>query len=50
MLFQVLNSTAAPLPQVPAESTFETLAGAAAGRPVTGERIKAKLSSAEATM
>nr|BFE66175.1 sugar ABC transporter substrate-binding protein [Dactylosporangium thailandense] len=56
VLFQVLNSTAAPLPQVPEESRFETLVGtamaelfadAAAGKPVTTESIKAKLSSAE---
>ncbi|WP_433049260.1 ABC transporter substrate-binding protein [Dactylosporangium sp. CS-033363] len=56
VLFQVLNSTAAPLPQVPEESQFETLVGtamaelfadAAAGRPVTPESIRAKLSAAE---
>ncbi|MGI5237260.1 ABC transporter substrate-binding protein [Dactylosporangium sp. CA-139066] len=59
VLFHVLNSTAAPLPQVPAESRFETLVGAAmaelfadaaAGRPVTADSIKAKLSSAEGKM
>ncbi|GAA2342625.1 sugar ABC transporter substrate-binding protein [Dactylosporangium salmoneum] len=59
VLFQVLNSTAAPLPQVSAESKFETLVGAAmaelfadaaAGKPVTDESIKAKLSSAEGKM
>jgi multiple sugar transport system substrate-binding protein len=59
VLFQVLNSTASPLPQVPAESRFETLVGnamtelfadAAAGRPVTRESVKAKLGSAESKM
>ncbi|GAA3451230.1 ABC transporter substrate-binding protein [Dactylosporangium matsuzakiense] len=56
VLYQVLNSTAAPLPQVPEESRFETLVGtamaelfadAAAGKPVTPESIKAKLTAAE---
>lgn len=59
VLYQVLNSTAAPLPQVPEESRFETLVGtamaelfadAAAGKPVTNESIKAKLSAAEGKM
>jgi multiple sugar transport system substrate-binding protein len=59
VLFQVLNSTAAPLPQVPAESKFETLIGAAmtelfadaaAGRPVTDASIRAKLTTAEGKM
>jgi multiple sugar transport system substrate-binding protein len=59
VLFQALNSTAAPLPQVSEESRFETLVGtataelfadAAAGKPVTDATIKAKLSSAEGRM
>jgi multiple sugar transport system substrate-binding protein len=56
VLSQVLNSTAAPLPQVPAESQFETLIGtamkelfadAASGKPVTDASIKAKLTQAQ---
>jgi multiple sugar transport system substrate-binding protein len=52
---QILSSTAAPLPEVPEESQFETLVGAAmknmfadaaSGKPVTAENIKSKLSAA----
>jgi len=56
VLQEVLGSTAAPLPQVPEESQFETLVGtamkdlfadAASGKPVTEEAVKAKLSQAQ---
>jgi multiple sugar transport system substrate-binding protein len=56
---QILATTAAPLPMVPKESQFETLIGgvlkdlfadAAAGRPITEERVKAKLSEAQQRM
>ncbi|KAA2255977.1 sugar ABC transporter substrate-binding protein [Solihabitans fulvus] len=56
---QVLATTAAPLPQVPQESQFETLVGAAmkdlfadaaSGRPVTTESVKAKLTQAQQQM
>ncbi|WP_248963378.1 ABC transporter substrate-binding protein [Sphaerisporangium perillae] len=52
---QILASTAAPLPQVPEESQFETLVGtamnqlwadAASGKPITDESVKAKLTQA----
>jgi multiple sugar transport system substrate-binding protein len=52
----VLASSAAPLPQVPEESQFETLVGtamkelfadAASGKPVTEASIKAKLTQAQ---
>jgi multiple sugar transport system substrate-binding protein len=55
----ILESQAAPLPQVPKESEFETLIGtavkelfadAAAGRPITTEQVKAKLSTAQQKM
>jgi multiple sugar transport system substrate-binding protein len=51
----ILSSTAAPLPPVPEEGQYETLVGTAmkdlfadvaAGKPVTAEAIKAKLSAA----
>jgi multiple sugar transport system substrate-binding protein len=53
---QVLSSTAAPLPQVPEESQFETLVGtamkelfaqAASGKPVTEDQVRQKLSQAQ---
>jgi multiple sugar transport system substrate-binding protein len=52
---QILSSTAAPLPAVPEESQFETLVGTvmkelfadiAAGKPVTADTVRAKLSAA----
>ncbi|MGW7002157.1 ABC transporter substrate-binding protein [Streptomyces sp. NPDC054933] len=55
-LRQVLAHTAAPLPQVPDESQFETLVGtavkdlfadAAAGRPVTEASVRAALTKAQ---
>jgi len=55
-LAEVLGSTAAPLPQVPAESQFETLVGtamkelfadAASGKQITEEMVKAKLTNAQ---
>ena len=56
---QVLSSTAAPLPQVPQESQFETLVGtamkdlfaeAASGKPITDELVGQKLSQAQQQM
>ena len=56
VLSQALNSTAAPLPQVPQESQFETLIGtamkelfadAASGKPLTDAAISAKLAQAQ---
>ncbi|GAA3442887.1 sugar ABC transporter substrate-binding protein [Planomonospora venezuelensis] len=56
---QILATTAAPLPQVPEESQFETLVGTAmnqlfadvaSGKPVTEEHIKAKLTEANEKM
>ncbi|MBQ1016105.1 extracellular solute-binding protein, partial [Micromonospora sp. M51] len=56
---ETLVTTAAPLPQVPDESTFETLVGtamkelfadAASGKPVTEESVKAKLTDAQQKM
>ncbi|GAA2106712.1 ABC transporter substrate-binding protein [Actinomadura alba] len=56
---QILASSAAPLPMVPQESQFETLVGgalkdlfadAAAGRPITEERVKSKLTAAQQRM
>ncbi|MBM0260427.1 sugar ABC transporter substrate-binding protein [Micromonospora sp. 4G55] len=56
VLQEVLATTAAPLPQVPNESTFETLVGtaikelfadAASGRPVTEDSIRQKLTRAQ---
>ena len=53
---QVLSSTAAPLPQVPEESQFETLVGtamkelfaqAASGKAVTEDQVRQKLSQAQ---
>jgi multiple sugar transport system substrate-binding protein len=53
---QVLGSTAAPLPQVPQESQFETLVGtamkelfadAASGKAVTEDQVRQKLSQAQ---
>nr|WP_131764156.1 sugar ABC transporter substrate-binding protein [Actinomadura fibrosa] len=55
----ILNGHAAPLPQVPEESQFETAVGtamkelfadAAAGRPITDERVRAKLAAAQQQM
>jgi multiple sugar transport system substrate-binding protein len=55
----VLGSSAAPLPQVPNESQFETLVGtavkdlfadAAAGKPVTDDSVKAALTKAQQQM
>jgi multiple sugar transport system substrate-binding protein len=52
---QILSTTAAPMPEVPQESQFETLVGgvlkqlfadAASGKPVTTDSIKALLTSA----
>ncbi|WP_220183279.1 ABC transporter substrate-binding protein [Sphaerisporangium album] len=52
---QILATTAAPLPQVPEESQFETLVGtamnqlwadAASGKPITDATVKAKLTQA----
>jgi multiple sugar transport system substrate-binding protein len=51
---QILSSTAAPLPEVPEESQFETLVGgsmkdlfadAASGKPITDAAIKSKLTA-----
>jgi multiple sugar transport system substrate-binding protein len=56
VLSQVLNASAAPLPQVAQESQFETLIGtamkelfadAASGKPITDAAIKAKLAQAQ---
>ncbi len=56
ILAQVLNASAAPLPQVAQESQFETLIGtamkelfadAASGKPITDAAIKAKLAQAQ---
>jgi multiple sugar transport system substrate-binding protein len=56
VLQQVLSESAAPLPQVPAESQFETLVGtamkelfaaAASGKPITEDLVKQKLSQAQ---
>ncbi|GGS63875.1 sugar ABC transporter substrate-binding protein [Planobispora rosea] len=56
---QILATTAAPLPQVPEESQFETLVGTAmnelfadvaSGKQVTEEHIKAKLTEADEKM
>lgn len=58
-LRQVLSTSSAPLPQVPAESQFETLVGtamkdlfadAAAGKPVTDASVKAELTKAQQQM
>ncbi|MFD4132855.1 ABC transporter substrate-binding protein [Streptomyces goshikiensis] len=59
VLRETLSTSAAPLPQVPQESQFETTVGtavkelfadAAAGRPVTTESVKAKLTKAQQQM
>ena len=59
VLAETLATTAAPLPQVPEESTFETLVGtamkelfaeAAGGKPVTEDAIKQKLTRAQQQM
>ncbi|MFD7430751.1 ABC transporter substrate-binding protein [Streptomyces sp. NPDC059818] len=59
VLRDTLSTSAAPLPQVPNESQFETAVGtavkelwadAAAGRPVTTESVKARLEKAQQTM
>ncbi|MEU4565241.1 sugar ABC transporter substrate-binding protein [Micromonospora sp. NPDC023956] len=59
VLRETLATTAAPLPQVPDESTFETLVGtaikelfadAARGRPVTEESVRQKLGKAQQQM
>ncbi|MFF1556079.1 ABC transporter substrate-binding protein [Streptomyces sp. NPDC058279] len=59
VLRDTLATSAAPLPQVPEESQFETAVGtavkelfvdAAAGRPVTAEWVKAKLAKAQQQM
>ncbi|MET7905694.1 sugar ABC transporter substrate-binding protein [Streptomyces sp. NPDC005355] len=59
VLRDALTKSAAPLPQVPEESQFETLVGtavkelfadAAAGRPVTESSVKAKLAKAQQQM
>ncbi|MEO3926976.1 sugar ABC transporter substrate-binding protein [Micromonosporaceae bacterium B7E4] len=59
VLGEVLGSTAAPLPQVPEESQFETLVGtamkelfadAAGGKPVTEAQVKEKLGVAQQKM
>ncbi|MEV6369314.1 ABC transporter substrate-binding protein [Micromonospora musae] len=59
VLQETLSTSAAPLPQVPDESTFETLVGtaikelfadAASGRPVTEDSVKKKLSDAQQKM
>jgi len=56
---EVLATRAAPLPQVPNESQFETLVGtavknlfaaAAAGKPTTNESVKAELTKAQQLM
>ncbi|MEU6171524.1 sugar ABC transporter substrate-binding protein [Streptantibioticus parmotrematis] len=58
-LRQVLANSAAPMPQVPNESQFETLVGtamkdlfadAAAGKPVTDATVKAELAKAQQQM
>lgn len=58
-LAQVLRTSAAPLPQVPEESQFETLIGtavknllaaAASGKPVTDDTVKAELTKAQQQM
>jgi multiple sugar transport system substrate-binding protein len=55
MFQQILSTTAAPLPEVPQESQFETLVGgvikglfadAASGKPITADYIKGKLTAA----
>ncbi|MFF3427782.1 ABC transporter substrate-binding protein [Streptomyces sp. NPDC002602] len=59
VLRDTLGTSAAPLPQVPEESQFETAVGtavkelfaeAAAGNPVTTESVKAKLTKAQQQM
>ncbi|MFJ8885771.1 ABC transporter substrate-binding protein [Streptomyces sp. NPDC102402] len=59
VLRDTLATSAAPLPQVPNESQFETAVGtavkelfadAAAGKPVTTESVKARLEKAQQTM
>lgn len=59
VLRDTLATSAAPLPQVPEESQFETTVGtavkelfadAAAGRPVTAESVRAKLAKAQQQM
>lgn len=59
VLRDTLATSAAPLPQVPEESQFETAVGtavkelfadAAAGRPVTTDSVKAKLTKAQQQM
>jgi multiple sugar transport system substrate-binding protein len=59
VLASVLSNSAAPLPQVPNESQFETLVGtavkdlfadAAAGKPVTTDSVKAALTKAQQQM
>lgn len=59
VLAGVLAQTAAPLPQVPKESQFETLVGtamkelfadAASGKPITDQSVKDKLSQAQQQM
>ncbi|MFD9357109.1 ABC transporter substrate-binding protein [Streptomyces sp. NPDC060031] len=59
VLRTTLSTSAAPLPQVPEESQFETAVGtavkelfadAAAGRPVTTESVKSKLTKAQQQM
>lgn len=59
VLQETLATTAAPLPQVPDESTFETLVGtaikelfadAASGKPVTEDSVRQKLSKAQQQM
>ncbi|WP_405812276.1 sugar ABC transporter substrate-binding protein [Streptomyces sp. NBC_01520] len=59
VLRDTLSTSAAPLPQVPNESQFETAVGtavkelwaeAAAGKPVTTETVKARLEKAQQTM
>jgi multiple sugar transport system substrate-binding protein len=59
VIAQVLGSTAAPLPQVPQESQFETLVGtvmkdlfadAAGGKAITEELVKQKLTQAQQQM
>ena len=56
MLREVLATSAAPLPQVPEESQFETLVGgamrelfadAAQGKPVTQESVQQRLTGAQ---
>ncbi|WP_084961105.1 ABC transporter substrate-binding protein [Thermoactinospora rubra] len=59
VLRDTLATSAAPLPQVPAESQFETAVGtavkelfadAAAGRPITAELVKERLTKAQQQM